>query len=297
LTAYGDRLEIPAGALSADTAITVAVSPNDQSGQGVIALPRKYHFGPSGTTFSVPATAKFAYKTSDLQGADPNTIKVYVWDSATSTWTASGGTADASNRTISIGLNHFSDYALFGGEPTLNFPVLAASYIYKTPITFRFSAFNPSVVTNVAGFLNDRLITSDTTVALTKLGSNIFKVIGTKTDGAVVSQEIVFDVDYSLKWLSPLASESINAGSVLPIKFAAKDFNGNFVEDANVAVEIFDETGHQTEIFTSDGVKISESHYLLNLDTSRYFWILPGGKYRIEVTFGPVSYHYSFTTF
>ena len=78
LTAYGDRLEIPAGALSANTIVTIGVSPNDQGGEGVVTLPRKYRLGPDGTSFSSPATAKFAYKTSDLQGSDPKVFTIFT---------------------------------------------------------------------------------------------------------------------------------------------------------------------------------------------------------------------------
>lgn len=299
LTVYGDRLQIPPGALAADTMVTINISPNDQGGGGVVALPRKYRFGPDGTTFSTPATVKFAYKTSDLQGADPNTVKVYVWDSTASVWSAYGGTADLVNKTIDVSLNHFSDYALFGGAPELNFPVLAAFYLYGTPVTFKYSAFNPSVVTGVAGYLNDQPIESGTQVKLTQLGTNTFRVVGTKVGGGEVSQSITFEVAYAFEWLSPLTTSTFMVGETIPIKFKTKDFADNFVGDGSVTVEVVGEAGQTTGIFSSGKgnlyIRISESHYLVNLDTSKYSWIVPGGTYQIKVTFGSLTYPpYSF---
>lgn len=302
LTVYGDRLEIPAGALSANTTITINISLNDQSGEGVVALPRKYRFRPDGTNFSSPATAKFAYKTSDLQGVDPNTVKVYVWDSLASIWTASGGTANLSNKTIDVSLNHFSDYALFGGEPELNFPVLAATYLYGTAVTFRYSAFDPSRVTGVAGYLNDQPIESGTQIKLARLGTNIFRVVGTKAGDGEVSQSITFGVVYALDWLSPLTVTIFITGDTIPIKFRANDFAGNFVANETVTIEVVDGLGHSTETFTTSKnnvyIKISESHYLVNLDTSKYSWIVPGGSYQIKVSFNGLPYPpYSFFFF
>lgn len=301
LTVYGDRLVIPPGALSADTTITISIAPNDQSTPGVVALPRKYRFGPDGTTFAVgkPVTAKFAYKTSDLQGADPSTVKVYVYDSTTSTWSASGGSADTVNKTINVSLNHFSDYALFGGvAPELNFPILSPTYIYGTPVTLNFSAFDPAIVTSVQGYFNDQPIASGTQVILTKLGINTFRVEGAREGGGTVSQSISFEVLYALEWLSPLANKGTLSGDTLPIKFALQDINGKFVQDNNVAVQVIDDT-HATEIFDTAKekvyIKVSENHYLINLSNKDYPWIVPGGTYKIKVSIGPIVYPpYSF---
>lgn len=299
MTVYGDRLQIPPGALAANTTVTIGIAPNDQVGGGVVALPRKYQFGP-GTSFLTPATVKFAYKTSDLNGTDPGSVKVYVWDSTTSTWTASGGTADLTNKTIDVSLDHFSDYALFGGEPELNFPVLAASYLYGTPVTFKFSAFDPTVITNVTGFLNGQSIESGTQVKLTKLGTNTFRVVGTKAGGQEVSQSITFEVAYAFEWLSPLTTATFTAGETIPIKFKTEDFAGNFVGDGKVTVEVIDQAGQTTGIFSSGKgnlyIKISESHYLVNFDTNKYPWIVSGGTYQIKISFGSYTYPpYSFT--
>jgi hypothetical protein len=88
--AYGVSLEIPAGALQTDLAVTIGVIANPP------ALPDKtksvgavLNFGPEGAIFSVPVTLRIPYTQEELERAgisDPANLKVFTYHPQTQTW-------------------------------------------------------------------------------------------------------------------------------------------------------------------------------------------------------------------
>jgi hypothetical protein len=120
LTASGDALNVPAGALAADTLLTSLVQPAQaEPPHGLAAIARAYDFGPDGTIFNTPVTAVFNYTDDDLAGGlvDPATLRVYVYDSLAQQWQLLGGTVDTLAKTITVQITHFSDFAIFGNMP------------------------------------------------------------------------------------------------------------------------------------------------------------------------------------
>jgi hypothetical protein len=88
--AYGVSLEIPAGALQTDLAVTIGVIANPP------ALPAEtmsvgvvLNFGPEGAIFSVPVTLRIPYTQDELERAgisDPAQLKVFTYHPQTQTW-------------------------------------------------------------------------------------------------------------------------------------------------------------------------------------------------------------------
>lgn len=71
ITADGIVLDIPAGALAADTAITLAVSDGSTSPDAASLVAKVYDFGPNGTKFSKPVTLTIAFDAGKLGSKQP----------------------------------------------------------------------------------------------------------------------------------------------------------------------------------------------------------------------------------
>lgn len=93
---------------------------------------------------------------------------------------------------------------------------------------------------------------------------------------------------YEFEWLSPIGNSNpyvAQQGSTISIKFAISDFEGNFVEDETVYLQITDSNGNVVlgPILVSnnpnDSIKIQGSQYHYNLKTKE----LPVGSYTLEV--------------
>lgn len=103
---HGFRVDIPAGALSQNTTITIDLPTDNVLGKRVIA-----EFGPHGTQFNTPVTISFPL-TGVLLTGDP--IEVGRWENGA--WTSLGGTVNASGTVLSSTTPHFSTY---GGKVIL----------------------------------------------------------------------------------------------------------------------------------------------------------------------------------
>ncbi|MGM9510912.1 hypothetical protein ACS5NO_24470 [Larkinella sp. GY13] len=99
-------LAIPAGALSAETALTVEPVENTApNGVG-----RGYHFGPEGTRFAKPASWTYHYQPGEFNGVGPVAIAVQQPDRS---WVLTqGARQDTANRTITTQIRHFSWWSL-----------------------------------------------------------------------------------------------------------------------------------------------------------------------------------------
>jgi len=116
-TALGDQLIIPAGSLSADTNISIETIPLTPSSPPptVPVISRAFRGLPNGTTFAPPgATAVIHYTLEDLAGGiNPADLRVMVYSSTTGLWHFVGGVVDTVNTTITVQIDHFTDFGVF----------------------------------------------------------------------------------------------------------------------------------------------------------------------------------------
>jgi hypothetical protein len=115
---HGDQLFLAAG-----TVINGGVGPNVSLCSQIINLPvgvgvgsniisRAYRLTPNGTTFSPPAIGIYHYADDEIiAGMTEANLKVAVFDSVQNRWRARDATNDPVNNTLTVPLDHFSDYA------------------------------------------------------------------------------------------------------------------------------------------------------------------------------------------
>jgi len=97
----GFRVDIPAGALPADTTITIKLPTDAVLGKRVMA-----EFEPHGIQFSTPATLSFPLVGVVLSG---QAIGVGRWENGA--WNDIGGTVNSAGTVLSATTPHFSAYA------------------------------------------------------------------------------------------------------------------------------------------------------------------------------------------
>ena len=96
----GFRVEIPAGALPADTVVTIDLPTDPTRAQRVMA-----EFGPHGIRFHKPVTLRFPLGGVPLTGA---AVEVARWENGS--WTSLGGTVNAARSVLTGTTPHFSAY-------------------------------------------------------------------------------------------------------------------------------------------------------------------------------------------
>ncbi|WP_052351882.1 hypothetical protein [Deinococcus pimensis] len=105
------RLDIPAGALSADQTVSVQeISNTAPAGAG-----RAYRLTPEGLTFAKPVRLTFGYSDEDTVGSAPQALSVGYQDHAGVWRMYREPTRDLTARTISVETNHFSDWSKLQG--------------------------------------------------------------------------------------------------------------------------------------------------------------------------------------
>ena len=110
LEAGDARLDIPKGALAADTRITLSMSSSSAE---------EYQIEPTGLMFLVPVTLTLDYKDTSADPSSTNykstgggVTSVAWFDPSASVWTNIGGTDDTDHQWVCISLSHLSYYAL-----------------------------------------------------------------------------------------------------------------------------------------------------------------------------------------
>jgi hypothetical protein len=110
----GDTLTVPAGSAATNATFVIEIEPLDSAPSGVLTISRAYRIGPSGMTFDPPATMVFQYTDADLAaGLDPDGLVVMVFNAGTNTWEPVGGMVNPIAMTVTVSLDHLSEYALF----------------------------------------------------------------------------------------------------------------------------------------------------------------------------------------
>lgn len=97
----GFRVDIPAGALPADTLVTIDLPSDAVLGKRVLA-----EFGPHGVQFSAPVTLSFPLSGVQLPGSG---IEVARWEN--NAWKSLGGSVSASGDRLFGETPHFSTYS------------------------------------------------------------------------------------------------------------------------------------------------------------------------------------------
>jgi hypothetical protein len=115
-TVLDDELTIPEGGLEPGTTVTVDFDTlPDAPPAGLVGLSRAFVLGPEGASFDPPAELVIHYTVEDLGGtADPETLRVYVYNLVSGEWDLLGGTVDTDLMTLTVDLYHFSTVAVFG---------------------------------------------------------------------------------------------------------------------------------------------------------------------------------------
>ena len=103
-------LDVPAGAVSANTEVTVEQLPTGLADARVVGS--VYEFGPDGTSFDPPVTITLRYDPTDLPvGVSPRLLRLHTFVSGY--WQlVPGSTVDTDNGTVSGETAHFSTYAV-----------------------------------------------------------------------------------------------------------------------------------------------------------------------------------------
>lgn len=104
-------LEIPAGALGSETAITVQPITNGTPGGRGLA----YRLEPEGITFAEPVQLSFHYGDEELEGTGAGALLVAYQGSSGGWKIPSAPSIDEEARTVTVATSHFSDWSLLAG--------------------------------------------------------------------------------------------------------------------------------------------------------------------------------------
>ena len=191
------RLDFPAGAVAAPTAIDVQAMP--------FAAPRfpepvsgtTFAFGPDGIVFAQPVTLTLRYDDANVAPAtDVQTMR--VGKASADGWTTYASSVDAAAHTVSAQIGGFSSYGVVPGLETLplgQVPGMALRAYDWPGVTSATVAVDPAGAVYVAGF----------------------QAGGTGSAVPVASGGFVarLNVDLSVQWLKPLPNSDGAAGNVM----------------------------------------------------------------------------------
>lgn len=130
------ELNIPAGALSAETTISIQPETNPMEG----GLGKSYSFEPSGINFQQPVQLVFHYSDKELDGDSPQMMTISSQDEKGVWYRLRKVTLDTTIKTITGDINHFSFWSLgwsFIFKPEKNSVKVSnrvAVYAYANPI-------------------------------------------------------------------------------------------------------------------------------------------------------------------
>jgi hypothetical protein len=100
------KVQIPSGALTQDTAITIRQIAQPASG----AIGPAYEIGPTGTLFQRTVTLAFSFAGLSLDGADPKTLHVATFSGGT--WVPVVSAVDRANSIVTGQITHLSIWSL-----------------------------------------------------------------------------------------------------------------------------------------------------------------------------------------
>ena len=100
-------LSVPAGALAANTSLTIQPITNTAHGGRGTA----YLLGPSGQAFQRPVTLTFAYTDEDVSGTAPEALAI-AFQTGERYWQLADTTSDAAAKTLTVRTTHFSAWSV-----------------------------------------------------------------------------------------------------------------------------------------------------------------------------------------
>jgi len=118
-------VEVPQDSVSADTVFTVETVLSSEvapAPAGLFMVGNQIYqitaesAGQSITEFDNNITVTFEYTDGQIEGAQEQTLQIYYYDSATSSWVALETVLDAENNTASALISHLTTFALIGQE-------------------------------------------------------------------------------------------------------------------------------------------------------------------------------------
>jgi len=102
-------LTVPQNALSETVTFTIqAVTGKAKNGVG-----NAYRFEPDGKKFSTPLELSFRYNDQDLEGTVPEALSIAYQDEKGAWRAQNSGTFDATAKTLTVPVTHFTDYTTF----------------------------------------------------------------------------------------------------------------------------------------------------------------------------------------
>ena len=122
-------IRVPAGALAADTA--VSIQPITPTAPG--ALGSGYRLSPEGVTFAQPVTLEFSYAANEAAANAVPSLRVATRD-ARGMWSVPSATRDTAQRRVSVTTTHFSDWSFVGG---LQIAPASATALLNQQLTLR----------------------------------------------------------------------------------------------------------------------------------------------------------------
>lgn len=108
--------------------------------------------------------------------------------------------------------------------------------------------------------------------------------------GMTIDEAWSYTNGYQLEWLPPISNSNpyrANQGSAIPVKFTITDFDGNFVIDESVTLQVLDANGKivvgsiSVSNNPNNGIKVQGDQYHYNLNTK----YLSAGSYILQITY------------
>ncbi|MDI6711389.1 MAG: S8 family serine peptidase [Bacillota bacterium] len=157
------NLDLPAGALPDGAKVTVKLAADEpeKAPAGAVAVSPVFSFETTAAP-AKPVTVRLRYDAAKLAGLDPRALLVFRRN-GDGTWTRAGGRLDRAAQAVSVELDHFSEYAVFGVRRSFpdiaghwaanDIALLAARGVFDGVVSGAFSPDRPATRAELAAFL------------------------------------------------------------------------------------------------------------------------------------------------
>lgn len=297
------ELNIPAGALSSDLAISIQPITNEcPNGIGV-----GYDFLPNGTKFLKPATLTLHYTDDDIDGTDPNLINMAFQDSLNEWQVDIFKDVDTVGKTIIFDITHFSSrsfQAMVKLQPVIKISALSGTDFNENQ-TGVFEVSQGSTPSQLAGgadgdpdliyTLPNPIPVSDSKVSNWSLSAGSQNGSLSPTSGSTVTYTAPNTI-LQEKTVIVSATVSVNANSVDRLKHKSRVGSGPMVLKSKLHLHPTNINFSIKIIFnTTDASGYTQDKYhdeaTFELDTKNYQVSIPQGKIQNQApTVTPASF-------
>src|SRR3989344_1089611 len=271
----------PTGAVTSDGTVTIEpqtsfISPG--AALGVVGG-TVYDFaftvgGQTVSTFSQSVTLTFTYDNSDISGLDESTLGVYYFDTDTNQWIEVGGTINAATNTISVEVQHFTLFGVFGqpivasgrliklacaANADINDPCKSVYYVGKNNKRFVFP--NEKIYASWYSDFSQVEIVSAETMAAYQIGGNVtyrpgIRMIKIQSDPNVYA----VDANGSLRWVVTEAVAQALYGSAW--NTMVDDISAAFFFSYTIGADVADSATYNKETIRNAAVDINTNQVL-----------------------------------